>query len=58
MGKMLDYDLKVREFKLQSWYYVHFTNNILGKDMNPVITPASYGLNSLTAVLLQEWIWH
>ena len=38
-------------------YYVHFRTNTLGKSMNP-LTPSSYGLNSITAVLLQGWLWY
>ena len=30
----------VREFVLQSRYYVHFRANTLGKGMNPLILPA------------------
>ena len=31
---------RVREFVLQSRYYVHFWANTLGKGMNPLILPA------------------
>ena len=53
MAKVLDCDLEVS--KLQLCYYVHFQTNTLGKGMN---TPdsTSYGLNSITAVLLQGWL--
>ena len=30
----------VREFELQSRYYIHFWPNTLGKGMNPLILPA------------------
>ena len=30
----------VREFVLQSRYYIHFRANALGKGMNPLILPA------------------
>ena len=30
----------VREFVLQSRYYIHFQANIFGKGMNPLILPA------------------
>ena len=33
MAKMLDRDRGVREFKLQSRYYVYFQTNIPGKGM-------------------------
>ena len=46
----------ISEFELQSRYYIHLWTNTLGKGMNP--HPPSYGLNSTTAVLLEEWLWH
>ena len=33
----------VREFVLQSRYYVHFQANTLGKGMNPLILPPAMG---------------
>ena len=51
------YEIVAREFEFQSRYYVHFRTNTLGKGMNPLILP-SYGLNSTTTVLLEEWLWH
>ena len=33
-------DIVLREFVLQSRYYVHFRANSLGKGMNPLILPA------------------
>ena len=39
MFKVLDCSLEVSEFKLQSWYYVHFQINALWKGMNPLISP-------------------
>ena len=38
--KAMDYGIVVREFVLQSCYYVHFRANTLGKGMNPLILPA------------------
>ena len=35
-----DYDIIVSEFKLHLRYFVHFQKNTIGKDMNPLITPA------------------
>ena len=35
-----DCEIVVREFVLQSRYYVHFRANTLGKGMNPLILPA------------------
>ena len=40
MVKAMDYGIEVREFILQSLYYVHFQVNTLGKGMNPLILPA------------------
>ena len=40
MVKAKDCEIEVREFKLQSRYYVHFRANTLGKDMNPLILQA------------------
>ena len=38
--KAMDSGIVVREFVLQSRYYVHFRANILGKGTNPLILPA------------------
>ena len=38
--KVMDCGIVVREFILQSRYYVHFRANTLGKGMNPLILPA------------------
>ncbi len=40
MFKAIDCGIVVREFVLQSRYYVHFRANTLGKGMNPLILPA------------------
>ena len=40
MVKAMDCGIVVREFELQSHYYVHFQVNTLGKGMNPLILPA------------------
>ena len=40
MVKATDCGIVVREFVLQSRYYVHFRVNTLGKGMNPLILPA------------------
>ena len=40
MVKAMDCGIVVREFVLQSHYYVHFRANTLGKGMNPLIIPA------------------
>ena len=57
MVKAMNCGIVVREFVLQSRYYVHFRANTLGKGMKPLILPAN-GLNSTTTVLLGEWLWH
>ena len=33
---MLNYGLKVSEFELHSFYYVHFQSNTRAKGMNPL----------------------
>ena len=53
MVKAMDCGIVVREFVLQSRYFVHFRANTLRKGMNPPYPP-SYGLNSTTTVLLGE----
>ena len=40
MVKAMDCGIVVREFVLQSRYYVHFRANTLGKGMKPLILPA------------------
>ena len=40
MVKAMDCGIVVREFVLQSRYYVHFRANTLEKGMNPLILPA------------------
>ena len=40
MVKAVDCGIVVREFVVQSRYYVHFRANTLGKGMNPLILPA------------------
>ena len=40
MVKAMDYEIVVREFELQSRYYVHFRTNTLGKGMYPILLPA------------------
>ena len=39
MVKAMDCGIVVREFILQSRYYIHFRANTLGKGMNPLILP-------------------
>ena len=40
MVKAMDCGIVVREFVLQSCYYVHFRANTIGKGMIPLILPA------------------
>ena len=57
MVKALDCRVVVSEFELQSCDYVSFLTNTLGKGYEPPYPP-SYGLNSVTAVLLEVLLWH
>ena len=43
MVKAMHCGIVVREFVLQSRYYVHFWANTLGKGMNPLILPPAMG---------------
>ena len=43
MVKAMNCGIVVREFVLQSRYYVHFRANTLGKSMNPLILPPAMG---------------
>ena len=43
MVKAMSCGIVVREFVLQSRYYVHFRANTLGKGMNPLILPPAMG---------------
>ena len=43
MIKAMNCGIVVREFVLQSLYYVHFRANSLGKGMNPLILPPAMG---------------
>ena len=54
MDKVLNCGLEVNEFQLQSRYY--FRTNILGKGMISPLFPINR-FNSITAVLLQGWLW-
>ena len=55
MVKAMECRIVVSEFKLQLHYYVHFQTNTLGKKYEPLYPP-SYGLKSITAVLLEGWL--
>ena len=43
MVKAMHCGIVVREFVLQSRYYIHFRANTLGKGMNPLILPPAMG---------------
>ena len=43
MVKAMNCGIIVREFVLQSRYYVHFRAKTLGKGMNPLILPPAMG---------------
>ena len=43
MVKAMNCGIVVREFVLQSRYYVHFRANTLGKGINPLILPPAMG---------------
>ena len=43
MVKAMNCGIVVREFVLQSRYYVHIRANTLGKGMNPLILPPAMG---------------
>ena len=43
MVKAMNCGIVVREFVLQSRYYIHFRANTLGKGMNPIILPPAMG---------------
>ena len=51
VANVLDSDILVSEFELQSRYYVHFRTNTLGQSWNLPILP-SYGLDNTTTTLL------
>ena len=55
--KALNYRIVISEFELQSRYYVLFRTNTLWEGYEPPYPP-TYGFNSITAVLLEGWIWH
>ena len=48
VAKVMDYNIAVSEFKLQSRYYAHFIINNLEKNMTP--SSPSYWLNRTTTV--------
>ena len=57
MVKAMNCGIVVSEVELQPCYYVHFRTDTLGERYEPPYPP-SYGLNSTSTVLLEEWLWH
>ena len=53
----LDCDIVVSEFELQSLDYIESLTYTLGDVKNPSYS-SSYGLNSITPVLLQGLLWN
>ena len=53
--KAMDCGIVVREFVLQSRYYVHFWANTLGKGLNPLIFLQLW-VNSRADEVLQPWL--
>ena len=51
VANVLDCDIVISEFELQSCNNVHFWTNTLGKGMNSPPYYPSNGLNSITTVL-------
>ena len=49
VANILDCDIGINEFKLQSPYYIHFQGNTLGERYKPY-SPSSYKLNCTTIV--------
>ena len=52
VANVLDCDIVINKFELQSRYYVHFRINTLRKGTNPIISPANF-----TSIFLEGWIW-
>ena len=57
VANVLDGDIVVSVFKLQTPYYVHFRTKTIGKDVNPQ-PPPKYGSSSTIAVILQWSLCH
>ena len=48
---MLDYNIGVSKFEIQSRYYIHFQMNTLGKDMNIFISPPTLAIGQIVPLL-------
>ena len=53
VANVMDCDIVVSDFDLQSCCYVHFRTNTLGKGMNSLIP--NYGLNNTITILLHTY---
>ena len=58
VSNLLDCDILVKQFELQSSYYVHFRTNTCRKRKDSFDLLPSFGLNNTTTVFLQGCIWH
>ena len=54
VADVLDKDIVVSEFELESLYYIHFRI----WERHELSYSLSYELNSTINVLLQEWLWN
>ena len=57
LANVLDWDIVVSKFTLQSCYYVHFQPNALEKGMNAVVSLA-FGEIVSQLYLQKEKLWH
>ena len=57
MANVMNSDLTLSIFKLQSCCYVNILTNNIEKGIEPPYPPI-YRLKSTTTVLLQGWLWH
>ena len=53
---LLDYDIVISKFELESRYYINFRTNTYKEMINHLLPSFTYGICSTTAVLLQEWL--
>ena len=57
VANVLNCDIVVYEYELQSHYCIYFHLYNCEKH-EPLYPPDRYVLNSITTVLLQEWLWY
>ena len=58
VASILDCNIIVSKYKFQLHYYVYFQTNKFGERHEPPYPLPSHGLNSITAVVLEGWLWH